>query len=100
MKILAVERDVPGAEDGAYTEALLRAEALRAWELYQEGIVREIYFRADRTEAVIMLECASVDAARAALDTLPLVQAGLVAFDFIPLKAYPGLARLFAAGED
>ena len=98
MKILAVERDVPGAEDGSYTEALLRAEALRAWELYQEGIVREIYFRADRTEAVIMLECASVDAARAALDTLPLVQAGLVAFDFIPLKAYPGFARLFAAG--
>ena len=97
MKILAIERDVPGANDDAYTAELLHAEARRAWQLYQEGIARELYFRADRTEAVIMLECASVEAARTALETLPLVQAGLVAFDLIPLKAYPGFERLFAA---
>lgn len=99
MRILAIERDVPGANDEAYTADLLQAEARCAWQLYQEGIVRELYFRADRTEAVIMLECAGIDAARAALDTLPLVQAGLVAFDFIPLKAYPGFARLFAGSS-
>jgi len=29
------------------------------------------------------------------LGTLPLVQAGLIAFEVIPLKPYPGLARLF-----
>ena len=28
----------------------LKAEAARAWELYQEGIIRELYFRADRDE--------------------------------------------------
>ena len=98
MRILALERDVPGAADDAYTAELLRAEALRAWQLYQDGIVRELYFRADRTEAVILLECDGVDEAQAALQTLPLVQAGLVAFDCIPLKAYPGFERLFAAG--
>ncbi len=98
MRILALERDVPGATGDAYTAELLRAEALRAWQLYQDGIVRELYFRADRTEAVILLECAGVDEAQAVLDTLPLVQAGLVAFDCIPLKAYPGFERLFAAG--
>ncbi len=100
MKILAIERDVPGVNDDAYTAELLHAEARRAWQLYQEGIVRELYFRADRTEAVIMLECASVEAAQAALETLPLVRAGLVAFDCIPLKAYPGFGRLFAGDSD
>jgi hypothetical protein len=30
------------------------------------------------------------------LGTLSLVQAGLIAFEVIPLKPYPGLARLFA----
>ncbi|MFO7632083.1 MAG: hypothetical protein R6W76_06070 [Caldilinea sp.] len=95
MKILAIERDVPAIDDHAYTPELLHAEAQRAWELYQAGVVRELYFRTDRTEAVIMLECASVEQAAAALDSLPLVQAGLVAFDLIPLKAYPGFARLF-----
>ena len=97
MRILAIECDVPDAGGDGFTADLLRAEALCAWQLYQEGIVRELYFRADRTEAVILLECASVDEARAALERLPLVQAGLVAFDFIPLKAYPGFERLFAA---
>ncbi|HQY90898.1 superoxide dismutase [Caldilinea sp.] len=95
MKILAVEREVPHLDPLAFTPELLGAEALRAWELYQEGVVRELYFRADRTEAVLILECTNMEEAAAALDTLPLVQAGLVAFDLIPLKAYPGFARLF-----
>jgi muconolactone delta-isomerase len=96
MRILAIEREAPVVDDHAFTPELLQAEAQRAWELYQEGIVRELYFRADRTEAVILLECDSVEEAAAALDTLPLVQAGLVAFEFLPLRAYPGFARLFA----
>ena len=96
MKILATEREVPNVDHAAYTPALLQAEARRAWELYQAGVVRELYFRADRIEAVLILECATLEEAAAALDTLPLVQAGLVAFDLIPLRAYPGFERLFA----
>lgn len=98
MKILAIEREASVVDDHAYTPELLQAEAQRAWELYQAGVVRELYFRADRTEAVIILECDSVEEAAAALDSLPLVQAGLVAFELLPLKAYPGFARLFADG--
>jgi muconolactone delta-isomerase len=96
MKILAIEREAPVVDDHAYTPDLLQAEAQRAWELYQAGVVRELYFRADRTEAVIILEADSVEEAAAALASLPLVQAGLVAFELLPLKAYPGFARLFA----
>lgn len=100
MKILATERELPNIDHDAYTPDLLRAEAQRAWELYQAGVVRELYFRADRPEAVIILECTTVEDAAAALDSLPLVQAGLVAFDLIPLKAYPGFARLFVDKDE
>ena len=73
MKILAVERPLPAPDPAAYTPALLEAEARRAWELYQAGTLRELYFRADRVEAVLLLECDSTEAAEAALATLPLV---------------------------
>lgn len=96
MKILALEADAPGADEGAYTAALLQAESRRAWELHQAGVIRELYFRADRHAAVLVLECASAEEAQAVLATLPLVAAGLIAFEVIPLAPYPGFARLFS----
>ena len=75
----------------------LKAEGRRAWELYQAGVFREMYFRADEEVAVLVLECADVAEAQAVLQSLPLVRAGLIAFDVIPLRAYPGFARLFAS---
>ena len=50
MRILALERDVPGAADDAYTAELLRAEALRAWQIYQDGIVRD---EAEQAQAIL-----------------------------------------------
>jgi len=97
MKILAIEHDPPDVTDDQFTPELLQAEARRAWELQQAGIIRELYFRADRSEAVLILECADVDEARSVLDTLPLVRENLIGFELIPLIAYPGFARLFAA---
>ncbi len=95
MKILAIEHETPGATADDFRPHL-KAEAARAWELYQAGVFREMYFRADEASAVLILEGTDVEAARAALDTLPLVQAGLITFDIIPLIAYPGFSRLFA----
>lgn len=95
MKILAIEHDPSHTRDNQFTSELLHAEARRAWELHQAGIIRELYFRADRHEAVLMLECADVDEARSVLNTLPLVREKLIGFELIPLKAYPGFARLF-----
>jgi muconolactone delta-isomerase len=95
LKILALEADAPGADEGAYTTALLQAEARRAWELSQAGVIRELYFRTDRHAAVLVLECASTEEAHDVLTTLPLVAAGLITFDLIPLAPYPGFARLF-----
>lgn len=99
MQILAIERSVPGTPADAFTTALLRAEAEHLWELYEAGVVRQPFFRADRHEAVLLLECDSPQAARATLDRFPLVSAGLIDFEIIPLRTYPGFARLFEGGS-
>ena len=94
MKIIALEHEVAGVSQEAF-QPLLQAEARRAWELYQADLIRELYFRADCSEAVLVLECAGTAEASQVLATLPLVAAGLITFELIPLRAYPGFARLF-----
>lgn len=94
MKILAMEVEAVGVAPEQFAPHL-KAEARRAWELYQSGIIRELYFHADRSQAVLILECADTAEAERVLETLPLVQAGLIRFDLIPLVPYPGFGRLF-----
>jgi muconolactone delta-isomerase len=95
MKILAMEKEVPGLT-GEDFKPHLKAEATRVWELYQSGLFRELFFRADRHEAVLILECADIEEAHEVLNELPLVKEGLITFDVIPLVPYPGFSRLFA----
>ena len=94
MKILALEHGIPGATSGQFQQYAV-FEARKVWELHQAGTIRELYFRADRNEAVFVFESASVAEVQAVLATLPFVQAGLITFELIPLKAYPGFERLF-----
>ena len=96
MKILALEKEVPGVPDRAFTPELLKLEAVRAWELQQSGVIRELYFRSDRPAAVLVLECTQTAEAREVLNTLPLAQQGLIDFDIVPLMPYPGFERLFS----
>ena len=95
MKILALERETAGVTAEQYAPHL-KAEAGRVWELCQAGIIRETHFDAERHTAVLILECASTLEARRTLDTLPLVQQGLISFDVIALVPYSGFTRLFA----
>ena len=69
------------------------------WAVGQAGTIRELYFRADESSAVLMLECKDAGAAWKALSSLPLVAAGLIEFEVLPLRAYPGFGRLFADGQ-
>lgn len=95
MKILALSRRQPGVT----TEQLQPhqvTEAQRVWQLHKDGLFREMYFRRDRPGAVVVLECATEAEARAALATLPMVEAGLIDFDVIPLGPFLPLEHLFA----
>jgi hypothetical protein len=95
MKLLALEHELPNVASQQFQQHA-KSEARKVWELHQAGIVRELYFCADRNEAVLMLECVSVAEAQAVLSTLPFVENKLIYFEVIPLKAYPGFERLFA----
>jgi hypothetical protein len=96
MKILAIASDLPGIKDDDFTTDILKEEAASVYELYQSGIFREMYFCEEQGEAVIVLECNSLDEARHALDSLPLVREKLIDFGLRVLTPYTGFARLFA----
>jgi hypothetical protein len=98
MKILALEHELPDATAEKFQQ-YSKEEARRVWELHQAGVIRELYFRGDRNEAVLVLECASAIEAQEVLFTLPFVKNHLIAFEVIPMRAYPGFERLFAANE-
>jgi muconolactone delta-isomerase len=95
MRILAIETTVENVSSSQFTREIAAAEARRAWDLNQDGTIRELYFRADSAAAVLVLECVDVAEAETALASLPMVAAGLISFEVVPLRAYPGFARLF-----
>ena len=94
MKILALEKEFAQTPPSDFQPHLLD-EAAKVYELYQAGVIREFYFHQTDHTAVLMLECANVDEARKVLGSLPLVKAGLITFEVIPLVPYPGFSRLF-----
>jgi hypothetical protein len=44
MKVLALEQELAGAESSD-SERSHRAEAVHVWDLYQAGVICELYFR-------------------------------------------------------
>jgi hypothetical protein len=96
MKIIAIEKELPTSTPENFKE-YSESEALEAWNLYQEGFIREMYFRADQSSAILILESENIGEANTRLQRLPFVRKGLISFELIPLKPYPGFSRLFKA---
>ena len=96
MKMLCLDRPLPGATFEKY-QPHLQNEVLHVWQAYKNGIVREIYSRQDRPGVAIILECANVDEAKKAFATFPLVKAGLIEMDIIPLGPFVNWEMLFAS---
>lgn len=97
MQFLALSRRL----DGTTPEKLAvhaADEAHVAWQLHTEGILRSVHLCPDRPGSVIVLECTSLSEARAALQRLPMVIAGLIAFDVSRMLPYTGWAALFREG--
>jgi len=99
MKILVLPRRRAGAPVEAF-QPHVAAEIQAVWDLYAQGICREFYARADQPgPAVLTLECASIEAAQAALATLPMVELGLLELDLVPLAPFTHLNQLFQAAS-
>ena len=92
LMIATITPDSPKKE----VVAQIRQEALAAWRLWEQEIVRSVYYKADMSGAVMIMEADSVEEIEEALDTLPMIHAGLLSTEIIPLKAYTGWGKLFA----
>jgi hypothetical protein len=99
MKILAIESAAGETTDEQFAPHL-RQEALRVWDLYKSGVIRELYFHRDRHESVLIMECQDPPEASRVLNSLPLVANGLISFNVIPLVPYDGFERLFDLRRD
>lgn len=97
MQILALSVRRPGTTPEALAP-LAAAEARAAWQLHAEGLLRSVHLCPERPGSAIVLECASLDEARVALQRLPMVQAGLIDFELSRLLPYTGWAALFRDG--
>jgi len=92
MKLLAIEKELNQVNWDEESDILID-EAYRAYELFQQGIIRELYFN-EYESAVIILECESKEEGEKVLATLPLVKAGMIGFDVMELHPYTGFNRI------
>jgi len=75
----------------AFTSELIARESRRVQELYSAGILRQIWRRGDMGGAAIVWEAATEAEVQAALDSLPVKQAGMMEIvAFVPLHPYTG----------
>lgn len=75
----------------AFTSELLAQETARVRELYAAGVLRQLWKRGDIPGASILWEAASEAEVRAAIASLPIVQAGMLEIvALVPLEPYPG----------
>ena len=92
MKILAIEKELSDI-DWSIENDTLENEAKHAYQLYLSGYFREIYFN-EFHNAVIILECESIEKANELLNSLPLVKKGMIAFELMQLNPYTGYDRI------
>jgi extradiol dioxygenase family protein len=80
MKVLVI-----GHLTGKDIQPHLQAEGRRIAELRGEGLVQDLFLKADHTGPVLLLNDTNAHDARVRLASLPFVEHDLVTFDYIEL---------------
>jgi hypothetical protein len=71
-------------------------EAAKAWEFYASEQIRQMYYIADMSGAVMVWEGESVESVTKEAQKLPMYEAGILDLEILPLKPYTAYASLFA----
>ena len=95
MQVLVIARVIPGTAIEKVLP-LVKPEAAKVWEYYAADLVRTVHYFADNSGAVLLFEAPNLEAVNGAVTQLPMVQAGLLECEVIPLAPYTGIAELFA----
>lgn len=95
MQLLLIARVVEGI---AIEQVLphVKAEAAAVWEKYTAQIVRSIHYIADNSGAILMCEAANQETMQEIAAQFPMVKAGVLKIEVLPLKPYTGFESLFA----
>jgi hypothetical protein len=93
MKILAIEKEVPGVDWSMVSKELLAQEAFDVYRMYLAEQLREHYFSEEKC-AILVLECDNKAQAQELLGKLPLVEKNLIAFEIMELHPYTGYDRI------
>jgi len=95
MKVLCISKwaKAPSPEE---RDAILPKEVPATLKLYLDGVIEQMWFKLDAPGVVFLVSAESVDAAKTHLHGLPLGQAGLMDFDFIPVGPLAPLGMLIA----
>jgi hypothetical protein len=95
MQILVIARIKAGVEiDRAMP--LISSEAAQVWEFYAAEQIRQVYYIADLSGAVMLWEGESVESITQELGKLPMVKENILSCEVLPLKPFTGFASLFA----
>ena len=89
MQFLSISQRRKGFAEEAYA-GLAEQEMERARELYSEGLIRQIWHRADTPGACLLWEAEGEEQVREVWKTFPFAQAGMTEVTLIPLKPYAG----------
>jgi hypothetical protein len=93
MQILAISKLKEGVTPDSIGQ-LGADEVKHTVESYLNGTIRNFWFQVNRPGIVFILECTDEDEARKLMDELPLVVAGLMDVDLIPLQPLKPLGTL------
>lgn len=75
---------------------VMQTEVRDTVRLYLDGKIQQWYSRGDGKGVVFLLDCKSVDEAKAILEALPLVKHNFASFDYMPLGPLMPLQLLIA----
>ena len=89
MQFLSISQRRKGFAEEAYA-GLAEQEMERARELYSEGLIRQIWHRADIPGACLLWEAEDEEQVREAWKTFPFAHAGMTEMTLVALKPYAG----------
>lgn len=95
MQVLGIARVKPGIP---FEQVLpfVSAEAEQAWEFYTSEQIRQMYYIADMSGAVMLWDGESLESVAQQVQKLPMVKEDILACEILPIKPYTGYELLFA----
>ena len=90
MLVLVNSRVCPGVSRDQVIDHFTSGVERRTWDLIRRGVIVHWFFKVgDHPGVIAVLNCDSVEEARAVVGRAPVVTKGLVTFEFEPIDHFP-----------